>query len=490
METIFAATLGTYRDEGFYTHRYILNKANLLADATTVRVKFQYNGAFSCTIESAYIGLRATSGNVYDIDPATLVRLQQDGENTFTITPSYNFSDPVDFVIDRTRDVIISFFGTGRPYTSWSVPTGCVRYYKYTDFAAATAESGFVTGPGVVGFLALEGESAITSFYGPIFLAEELDDVAVSSYTWNVGRVEITDGVDDVSSQGFSDACFVNVADEIDDVSISGWAAIAGSVSVQEGPDSLFMSAYSPSIGQVNIAEELDAVAASSANMVMVIEGTVLVDEYIDRVSVVGSNQANRIIIEEDCDDVAVVAGTWNAGFVNVREYLDVVSTQATRGESKGTVIVSESADSISGAVWTSNVGSISITCGLDDIGVLAGNEHQNVGSVSAEEAGDAVSLTALVCIGAMARIVDQLDSCSVVAVQGAHGAISLKEPSDVVKVSTPITIPSLGFFRPSTDSFALSACPEAGVLQFSRGSLGSVSPSEAPLTEPIRFTR
>ena len=196
------------------------------------------------------------------------------------------------------------------------------------------------------------------------------------------------------------------------------------------------------------------------------------------------------MVISEGFDEVSVVANTWNVGIVKVREYLDVVSAQMVRGESRGAVSITEAVDHVSAVGTTSNVGKVSITCGLDDVGVVAATEQLNIGVISLAEPVDAISSQAIVCIGATANIAEAVDGIDGLLALGNHGTVLIKEESDVIRASTKIIMPALGFARPLPGISGGAPVLPIGSLRFDRGSIAATSATPPPPTEPIHFTR
>lgn len=490
METLYTTPSGAAFGGIGYTRRHVIAASSLLASATSVRVGFQHLLSTTYTITDAYIGLQAVSGDAYDIDTATLVRLTQGGNTTLTITNTAYYSDAVSLAVDGSRAAIVSLYGgTGQLYWAGALPSGYTAHYRSGNYAGVADVTSFSASPSnVVGFLTLEGE--LVSLFGPISIEEQVDDVSIASYTWNVGKIEISDELDEVSGQVVSDVCFVSINEEIDDVAATGGSAIVGIASIQEDPDTIVVSAYAPNAGQIAVSEELDAISGFAFETGLAIQGVIATEEYVDRVSIVGINQANRVLVDDAADEVAAVASTWNVGIVKVREYLDVVSAQMVRGESRGAVSITEAVDSVSAVATTSNVGKVLITCGLDNVDITSSTEQLNVGYINFTEPVDFVSSMAVVCIGATVNITDPNDEIIGAIASVNHGMISIQEELDIIKVNTKIIMPALEFSRPLSDVSIVTPAPPLGVMHFDRGSITSTSIVTAPSIEPINFTR
>jgi hypothetical protein len=160
MDSLYTVSLGTALGGAGYTRRHVIAAASLIVTATSVRVVFQH-AATSYTITDAYIGLQATVGEAYDIDPATLIRLTQGGDGTFTITNSAYVSDAVSLVVDGSRAVVVSLYGAAsQVYLAGGFPSGYSAYHRSGNYAGEADAASFLTSSSnVLGFLGLEGET-------------------------------------------------------------------------------------------------------------------------------------------------------------------------------------------------------------------------------------------------------------------------------------------------------------------------------------------
>lgn len=325
---------------------------------------------------------------------------------------------------------------------------------------------------------------------GVLVLPEELDEIVVAAYTWNVGKVVVEEQLDDVVGQFVSGIVVLEINDSLDDVNISGWTAVAAKLNAEESIDSLLISGYSPNIGQINVNEEIDVSDISAIDGTLIIEGIISTIEYVDKISIIGVNQANKIIITEDVDDLIATGITWNVGIVKVREYLDVITGSLIEGESKGTVIISEEIDSISSIATTSNVGKISITSSLDDVNIIAATEQLNIGVININEVIDTISSQAIICIGAVVNINESVDDLNGIYVSGIYGNINIQEELDVIKATIKIIIPALNFSRQVTTLSDGSLATNIKVLHFDRDSIDDISTASPIVVDPIHFTR
>lgn len=99
-------------------------------------------------LSSVYIAHRAVSGAASDMDPATIRQLTFGGGTTANLIAGGDrvWSDSAPFVLDRTRDLIVSIgysAATQNARTS-STATGCTTYFK--DSSASSAGTAAVTG--------------------------------------------------------------------------------------------------------------------------------------------------------------------------------------------------------------------------------------------------------------------------------------------------------------------------------------------------------
>ena len=494
METIYTTPEGPSFGGNGYTRRHVIAASSLLSTATSVRVAFQHL-AIAYTITEAYIGLQSTSGDAYDIDPATMVRLTQDGNNTLSISKTKYYSDEVPFTISGDRAIIISLYGaTSQMYLAGAFPAGYTAYHLLGNYAGVADATSFLTSTSnVFGFLAIEGTR--TQLSGTISVDEEVDDVAILSHTWNVGNVEITESIDDVSCQGVSYVCFANINEEIDDVSVSGWSAVAGISSIQEELDTIVASAYSPNIGKISVVEALDEISGFAFEAGSAIQGTITTEEYVDRVSIGGNNQADRIILAEGADDIGAASVTWNAGFVTILEYRDEVTTYAASGETRGPLAVHEALDGAAVSAYTSNVGRVVTSCGVDGVAAATEETVQAGNAIMAViDPVDLVAIQTTTCIGAVARVDSSLDEVSLFSLSGIYGAVVLDESVDRAKLSSRAlagAVPLFEFTRPVADIDGdLPAPSPATVLRFNRPvpALGTLAKNTA--VEPFHFSR
>lgn len=148
------------------TCRAVISAGLLARRASTVRVRLMQRPGNVWTVRAA-IGLRATSGDPYDIDPATLVVLTCGGAQTWVVSnvdAATTYTDPLPFYVDGTRDIVISVYrvsGT-MPYKFGAPPAGFQTYTKSGDLAYTANVSSAVTNTDrVYAFWALEGEGDI-----------------------------------------------------------------------------------------------------------------------------------------------------------------------------------------------------------------------------------------------------------------------------------------------------------------------------------------
>lgn len=175
--TLYSATNGTSNGGKGDTRRIVIAATALATTANTVRVLFHYSGSGSYTMTDVYIGLQATSGDAWDIDPSTMVRLTQGGNTTFTVTSGAVYSDSATLVVDGTRAVVISLYGgTNLHYLAGTVPDGLSTYRRTGNYAGTADASSLSTSlTNLLGFRGLEGdilysinEASVTSGPGEV----------------------------------------------------------------------------------------------------------------------------------------------------------------------------------------------------------------------------------------------------------------------------------------------------------------------------------
>ncbi len=148
------------------TIRNVIPKAVLTDTDGTVRVTFFHHSQATCEIQGAWIGYLNTDGAGYDFDE-TPVQITFDGGSATKVLEATSItSDWVEFVVDSTRDMLVSLRYTGGGYIRMAhtiTPTGFQAYSKagvseeaqlvVTGYSAAQAESNY-------GIAALHGKNA------------------------------------------------------------------------------------------------------------------------------------------------------------------------------------------------------------------------------------------------------------------------------------------------------------------------------------------
>lgn len=130
-----------------YTLRCAIDDTALEGDGTKVRVTITADTDEGCEIDSAFVGIKATSGNDWDF-ASTPVQLTFDGSNSYTIPAGeYVVSDAVDLTVGDLDGIVLSLFvagGASADDLSAKVSqTGWTCYERSGDYASDVAPSGF-----------------------------------------------------------------------------------------------------------------------------------------------------------------------------------------------------------------------------------------------------------------------------------------------------------------------------------------------------------
>lgn len=83
----------------------------LAGPSSHLRIFFRPRGSDVLSFSGVFVGLRATSGDPYDMDPTTITQvLFNDGSPTVTFASNSGggWSDPVAFALNGTRDLMVS----------------------------------------------------------------------------------------------------------------------------------------------------------------------------------------------------------------------------------------------------------------------------------------------------------------------------------------------------------------------------------------------
>lgn len=171
---------------GTYTRRYIVNPLLMRSSASKVKVEFMYYNA-SYVITEAWIGLQSLTGDLWDMDPSSMVQLKQGGNSALTITAADRFSDEIDFVIDGDAPVIVSMYVVSTAaYYAGTKPTGLLEFYKSAVNEAGLADAtGYTAGAtNVLAFRGLWGNLPGKDSY-PLLMKSNL----ASNGSGNIGRV-------------------------------------------------------------------------------------------------------------------------------------------------------------------------------------------------------------------------------------------------------------------------------------------------------------
>ena len=123
--------------QGNYLNRNLIPAANLLVDASRIRIKAGWLVGY--TVAEVFIGHRASSGNPWKFD-GNQVRVTWDfGNNGFTVDGiDGKWSDEIIFSLDHTKDILISYYSNAAsfPDRSGGEASGYTNYYVYNNLSA------------------------------------------------------------------------------------------------------------------------------------------------------------------------------------------------------------------------------------------------------------------------------------------------------------------------------------------------------------------
>ncbi|MCK9311143.1 MAG: hypothetical protein M0P26_02570, partial [Bacteroidales bacterium] len=157
----------------YFNWRFVVPAANLASGSwVRIRASLLYHSA-SYTVR-LWAGLRAATGDEYDIDPATMVQLTVGGSGTITVSGPGVYTDWVSLAVDGTRDLILTHYGVSGslPYVvSAAHPAKLYRKYNSpsSDQSLPADAAGFsVYGDRLYGYAAIEAEAANIALSGPL----------------------------------------------------------------------------------------------------------------------------------------------------------------------------------------------------------------------------------------------------------------------------------------------------------------------------------
>ena len=128
------------------TIRILLTAANIAQNGTSVAISLKAHSSSGATIDNAYIGQAATSGDAYDF-ASTPTEILWSGTSGVTLGAGANTeSDFVTFTLDSTKDHIISFYLSAGDIQYGGAVAGYSNYYKSGNDASTVNATGY-TGP-------------------------------------------------------------------------------------------------------------------------------------------------------------------------------------------------------------------------------------------------------------------------------------------------------------------------------------------------------
>lgn len=125
------------------TFRYVIPPSLLLATGERIRIHFRWlSQAYSVKMT---IGLQSTSGDAWDIDPATFKKVTRGGSETISISAAGAISDYISLYVDGTRAIVISYYGvSGTIPRLYSTTAGVGVYRRLSgDYTSPADQSSF-----------------------------------------------------------------------------------------------------------------------------------------------------------------------------------------------------------------------------------------------------------------------------------------------------------------------------------------------------------
>lgn len=149
-QAVFSQTLNADKNGYFtYCQRQLISSSlwsPSVSGGSQIRITFRAASGNPWNVEEAFIGEKAAAGDAYDF-ATTPTRITFSGANGFTITAGNALvSDAIPFVLDPTKDYIISWDNDddGSPGSSMralSTLSGATNYLKVTDGDAGTVDA-------------------------------------------------------------------------------------------------------------------------------------------------------------------------------------------------------------------------------------------------------------------------------------------------------------------------------------------------------------
>ena len=443
----FSPYVFTYGGGG-YTTRQHLGTPTFVGTAENIRVRFQVISGQTYTITHAYIGLQATSGDAYDIDPATLVRLTQNGNTTLAISGTDFRSDRVSLEIDGTRAVIVSFYGTdGQTYPGLAdISSNIVFFYEETGVNEAGTAN-------VTGYSQQSGSCLV------VHSIEGTDELITTGI--------ISPPLHQVAAAGIVDANFLSIVPPAEVIESSGNSNLparegAGVISgllptVAAAGDSTF------AIGLLTSAVE--EIVASGSSEIPPVVCTGVVDGLLPTISAISYSNRGRVVLG------AVVAatgetsiGAWGV----IREPIARVFGEGV-GNSLADAAISPSKDEVAGSATTTLLGR----------GNIIDRKHRVVATVD--------NLATLVGVGRLRPQRDVVAATASLATV-ANGTIT-QYVDTIVASGGPFAVGN-ATVRPPLSRVAATCFSGIGILSFQRNSALSPQQVTPALTSILQFRR
>ncbi|MFK4726429.1 hypothetical protein ABIE89_007529 [Bradyrhizobium niftali] len=124
---VFTADQGGW---GSTNQRQVLNSSLLSTSGTLVRVTLQASSSAGFSVDSAYIGHQAGSGDPYDFDGGQ-AQLKVGGSASFSASTGASVvSDAITFALDHTKNLVLAIHYTGTSAIRGTGLSGASNYFK------------------------------------------------------------------------------------------------------------------------------------------------------------------------------------------------------------------------------------------------------------------------------------------------------------------------------------------------------------------------
>jgi len=174
--------------------RIVISSFLISNNSDKTQLKLMGYAGYTWSFTDCFIGYQASSGDPYDFD-GTPVRVTFGGANNVSVDANGVFSDSIDFSIDLSKNLVISFYFNDSSYDD--IPqlvnvtisgVQCYSYFGANEAGNVDASSGYTIQP--IGRLFCVAE---IFDYGPLFMYYTMDTISGSTlYDETNHNVDIT----------------------------------------------------------------------------------------------------------------------------------------------------------------------------------------------------------------------------------------------------------------------------------------------------------